>query len=1289
MNEQTPFWSRIKPVLHADKRAVCLLEQQASQKKSPLVKIRTARSDSLQVLRAIATTTLETATQIALQEAKATSAISWWAKRFTNYIFRFLIHTSILPQAIEAMMTEYDSIERTGADRIAALRWKIALRYSQSAPHYDAPLTIQEFKSWSYDAQRDVLFLVENAQSQHASREQRENCEDAIRRLQAGQENVGIDVSIEELIASYNKLTQKERERITPEDVRAMTPTERYKALLLISHEAHLLVGEERALLNELSHIGSPASISALDRIRAYKLEKLLVHAFMKLTPAVQQLFNQISAGEISLLEPPYQQLLFELAKEKVAKYGTTCQRVRVERMTASNYEQIAEILAHYLTIEEKAIVSHAVTRPLGLGQLLPEEIKTLQFQLERLLEGKNDTQAESLQHGLDYLAAAYNTKRKETHGDTLGYILDCIEPLRHQRKAALALIAPNSSSEDLVRHVIRLCRGSNSGQKQVRLALLMTEFLEAHATTDVGHYFGVIHTEPPPVKAKSPILTNNASEQHLGIIQTIEKIAQNQVKHAEVDLHLWIDWYTNSNPYTSESLTEWTKTILRMTEYKTKLDAASIAQDILTELHAVLPPEPKVLKIISAISDTCEQLYHNAVQSYSSLEQKERVADLEGLNGLYMISKKRPALLFFLCRVLPELFKLMMQQLKCPNSCPWHALVRTNESTATESLSLKERKLLLEVTGAETVAEARQILANHSPLERLTLHPAFLYTLDKAVQKKLVSLVQEYGTKEKYETVNDLVAEFVALSPYRKQKALSMRLAEWQALDAEEQERILFIVAHSAGFKDLVDDDADRIVYKYMHLPAELTCGISCTTAAIYHSKTAKQQEEIRLSNAINCSFFDGLSFSSATEELVWQQETDRELEPHWEYEQFLQLQGLEPKKLKKCLALYGTLSLAERSLFTPEDVRRLSPSKRAHMAALAGSSDDPGVIAHLFNRLRLDERQKLLTMGPDELEEKLALMQFLGVDGQADFLRELFNRQSAERRADYYTAQNMQQMQKRCIEREVVRERTKLEVESAAIQHAIRRQSEEEYIPLGYAIHRLEHECSELHTQIEAKQSVAKSLEQALFANGGVKQHKLNALLAAIDTDMQNLTRLKGELEENRSKQTRVAESLQKDLEREDDIEERLHSVQNPPKPRSIPVRTVHAIEQLMDSVLRDVFVALEEALFERVEISTAFEFQKQISFCRERLDQLLSQQKQKLALLRHRAKTKPIDSEQFEIRLAACMIQHLCRVKGGFEERLDLYTKRMHEDMQQRQEQLKALLEQSKQPRLHEAL
>ncbi len=187
--------------------------------------------------------------------------------------------------------------------------------------------------------------------------------------------------------------------------------------------------------------------------------------------------------------------------------------------------------------------------------------------------------------------------------------------------------------------------------------------------------------------------------------------------------------------------------------------------------------------------------------------------------------------------------------------------------------------------------------------------------SLPPAIQKRLRELVYRYAKIPASQQLSDseCVLLFNKLPPSKKQQLQAYSLSEFFHLSHEEQENILFIVAHSTAYKHFSDTNSARIVEHY-NRAVSTDHEIVCNSQEAYEKLSLSNKEAVRLYNATH---------AEAHPQTTWEHSIS------WPLEQFAALQSISQHRLQNILVIYSCLTQQQQAILTPSSLKQLGSQK------------------------------------------------------------------------------------------------------------------------------------------------------------------------------------------------------------------------------------------------------------------------------------------------------------------------------------------------------------------------
>ncbi|MCE5293847.1 MAG: hypothetical protein LLF94_04465, partial [Chlamydiales bacterium] len=480
--------------------------------------------------------------------------------------------------------------------------------------------------------------------------------------------------------------------------------------------------------------------------------------------------------------------------------------------------------------------------------------------------------------------------------------------------------------------------------------------------------------------------------------------------------------------------------------------------------------------------------------------------------------------------------------------------------------------------------------------------------------------------------------------------KALStLSLSEYFQLPTDQQEDILFTVAHSKGYKHFLDKDTDRIVAAYNELGNDLT-------AAQYNKMTHSDKERVRLAVATH------------SHQKHWKYQMALESPMGWELDAFRALTHTTNHRLKNILELYAHLEGPEKAICTPAKIRAMTVPQQEHLLEIIDTYHPEyadgfkarfgldmytffstqhaqekeqlyAALASLYNSLPPGQQAKLLELTPRELEymsqeEKrqitLFLMHTKNMPEGGDIIS-TFNSLERLQQAEFRESKELAAVQKEAVVATLEKEISEATLKLKALQRRITRLTDGEYLAAKEQQATQERARDALIKDKDAKSMMLESMREAK-ASYRVQQRAKSTLYAVT----KELAVVEKQLELDTQKQTMLADKLARLHELEQEYIQKLTSLnallgtnidaddtcQESPK-------ISKAIDATLTNTLNEVGKSMIQSLYAVIADKTKGKSREQaVKFSREFLDMAIAlRQKHVTAVL---ARIKSLKSE-----------------------------------------------------------
>ena len=986
------------------------------------MRLRTERQETIQtvsmgakvinfvpIIGPVIANTVELASHIAALEAKGERTVSWAAKHYVRCVFEFLRHSC--PAMLGGANTVLSSAEKTTnwmkelfhtgtfgkdaladqltalADRADAIRWKLIHTATPSRILSDERMDVASFKALDKDAQNDIIFAVEHAQSIHLTKEQHSNFQDAVRRLQQGYSDLGIDIVIQELLELFDRLTIREKHRITPADFKAMDAFDIVKLLKALQEHPEKLSLDQQACLTKLSHIKTRQDLQELDKTQLEQLQKLIVMGSLHLSAMELLELNTLSLDELITLPKHELSLLLHLVTTLVGQKGTASEKVRLEliaksgQITEKELKLVALLIQKYLSESEKAILISALRTRLKKVQGSPDELNQLINELEKTLALKPNAQdALALQHTLHLLQSIAPKKpvpidmelimeRIGPQVVTKGYIYNALMALNHINQSALSTAGSLSRAALEKVNCSKLFNGTASALEILMVLPYGKNFI---ASLLARSGIPVYKIEAAIAKlliqtAKIPLtLTGQAIETSQEVLETIEAVGKNAKKQAKTEAKSWANWFNPVKQY----LNSWTDSAANLAESKTQQDAAELSRESLLTLSGIW-------NALLQKSQKNEQFAHFVHKIYSENIGPSLQQGLNAVDGVYKIAAANYKL-YEATMDIGLQTELQAQQFLHDKAKIAHDTAAKSDSSLKQTLFegiswglpalswlfLSSNTLIalpfivqrifphvLRSIATKTGPSFWQQAAKNS--EALFTKGAKLvskgyeksaHSLSKLTSQSSIDLLRIEGFKnlapneqqhifdltktvpEEFTDEDTLICHTLQALDAREETAQVMSVGEFFELSIEQQQELFFAVTHSSRYKHFRDDDPSRVIRKYIELAAH---PIACYDEASYQKLPIHDKEKIRLSIAQNAHILNDITYIYPDELLEWQRCMNMQVSEGWQYQQYRAISRISNHRLQNILKLYSSLSASEKELLFPRQLKKMSPAK------------------------------------------------------------------------------------------------------------------------------------------------------------------------------------------------------------------------------------------------------------------------------------------------------------------------------------------------------------------------
>lgn len=498
-------------------------------------------------------------------------------------------------------------------------------------------------------------------------------------------------------------------------------------------------------------------------------------------------------------------------------------------------------------------------------------------------------------------------------------------------------------------------------------------------------------------------------------------------------------------------------------------------------------------------------------------------------LSWLFLSSQTLTVLPFVMQRVMPHVLRSTAQSVQSGSKPFWFYLAHnTKEVLDKGALNLK--------SGSKTVGAWLQQTFNEQISKVTGLHyidPQRCLNFKTLSQEEQEYLFEKSGAKAKnphapYDVLIEETLKALDNMTHPQQEVSLLSLQDYFQLSQQQQQDILFAVAHSTSYKHFVDTDAARIVKKYNKLPKHERT-LACPSVAKYNKMTISDKEQVRLCIAKNAAFFKECTGQSIEERMQWNDQMTWNHPIGWEFSAFEALDHTTNHRLRNILQLYSRLAPQERGIMTPAKLKNLSKEQIEHLVNIIDTyhpeladmfkertkldiyhiftSQIPfeqekliSALASLYNMLPPGQKAKLLELTADELnampedvkrELTLYLMHTANMPQDGDVVA-TFNSLERMQQAEFRESKELAQLQKEAITASIEKEIGDVSLKLKALQRRITRLTDGEYLALKEQLEQTKRSLDSVRKDKAATSDVLKSLLEAKAPKQSVQKAK-----------------------------------------------------------------------------------------------------------------------------------------------------------------------------------------------------
>lgn len=643
-------------------------------------------------------------------------------------------------------------------------------------------------------------------------------------------------------------------------------------------------------------------------------------------------------------------------------------------------------------------------------------------------------------------------------------------------------------------------------------------------------------------------------------------------------------------------------------------------------------------------------------------------------LSWLFLSSQTLTVLPFIMQRVMPHVLRSTAQSVQSGSKPFWFFLAHNTKKVLDKgAIALKSH--------SQTIGGWLQQTFNNQISKVTGLHyidPARIINFKNLSQEEQEYLFEKTGAKAKnphapYELLVEQTLKALDAMNHPAEEVSALSLRDYFQLSSQQQEDILFAVAHSASYKHYMDADEERIVKKFNKLP-KTEQPLSCRSVAKYKKMTISDKEQVRLSIAKNVQVFTDISGQNIEERMQWNDQMTWNFPIGWEFSEFQSLEHTTNHRLRNMLQLYSRLKPEERSIMTPAKLKSMSKEQLEHLISIVDtyhpeladmfkertgldiyhifSSKIPfeqeklfSALASLYNMLPPGQKAKLLELTADEFnampehvqkELTLYLMHTAHMPQDGDVVQ-TFNSLDRMQQAEFRESKELAELQKEAITTAIEKEIGDLSLKLKALQRRITRLTDGEYLAIKEQCDQTKRSLDATRKDRAATVDVIKSLKEAKAPKTALQKaqkalqeaDKLIVLLEAQSVqDSQKLTSISTKLthlHELEHEQIHKLTSLNSLLGTTMDVSDAM--VESP--------KLSAAINDSLNNTLNEVGKSIVQSLYAVIKQKTiGADYKQAIKFSREFLDEAISLRKKHLSAVE--ARIKNLKSELSVLKL-----------------------------------------------------
>ena len=674
-------------------------------------------------------------------------------------------------------------------------------------------------------------------------------------------------------------------------------------------------------------------------------------------------------------------------------------------------------------------------------------------------------------------------------------------------------------------------------------------------------------------------------------------------------------------------------------------------------QMDANLQTELQMQQFLSEKAKIARQIMQD--ESQGSLTQSVAGAASWGfpiLSWLFLSSQSLTVLPFIMQRIVPHVLRSTAETLQNSSKPFWFYLAdNTKEVLNKGAVQLK--------SSSESIGSWLQKTFNaqiFAATGQYYIDPLRLENFKKLSLEEQEHLFTTTGAKAKmpnapYDVLVQETLKSIDNSALPEASPPPLTLKAYFQLPTEQQEDILFAVAHSSAYKHFLDDNPERAVKKINSLPKSKQ-SISCSSVKHYNKMTISDKEQARLCIAKNVSYFTDFSNQSLQERMHWNDQMTWNHPIGWEFSEYSALEHTTNHRLRNMLQLYSQLAPQERSIMTPSKLKAMSNEQIEHLIQIIDTyhpeladkfkerfglniykiftSSHPlekeklfVSLASLYNMLPPGQKAKLLELTNDEFaampeytkrELTLFLMHTAQMPEDGDVVT-TFNSLSRIKQAEFRESKELADVQKEAITISIEKELSDVSLKLKALQRRITRLTDSHYIALKEQVEQTKRLLDTAHKDKAATSAMLKSLIEAKASNQALEkaQSSLQTSESALQAIEQQLELDTKKLDASSVKLSHLHELEHQYIQKLTSLNTLLGTTMDVAEAIEESPKLTSAIHSTLNNTLNEVGKNMLESLWAVLKEKTAGkEHVRALAFSREFLDEAIKLRKKHLA-------------------------------------------------------------------------